>query len=206
MPSISFIPYFDLNFSRKQFREGVSEFPAFTSTGITPPNAYFWTIKNQFVPKVKSVTLLKAGEDVPQPERIVLNGAKLGSIRDKAYIDDDFAINWTKGNYTQCGWRLDKLEGEILEVKVSATDAPLRFRVRDIGTDNETSWLDDGTHVFRINLKTKKMESNGRWKDSEWNKSPKPFDFSKGCEIVLEAANGVFTDGKKTVVEYIKVE
>ncbi len=156
--------------------------------------------------KVKSVTLLKAGEDVPQPERIVLNGAKLGSIRDKAYIDDDFAINWTKGNYTQCGWRLDKLEGEILEVKVSATDAPLRFRVRDIGTDNETSWLDDGTHVFRINLKTKKMESNGRWKDSEWNKSPKPFDFSKGCEIVLEAANGVFKDGKKTVVEYIKVE
>ena len=149
--------------------------------------------------------MLKAGEEVPQPERIVLNGVKLGSIRDKAYIDDDFSISWTKGNYTQCGWRLEKLDGEILEVKVSATDVPLRFRVRDIANKNETSWVDDGSHIFRINLKTKKMESKGRWTDSEWNKSTKSFDFSQGCEIVLEAANGVFKEGEKTVVEYIKI-
>lgn len=156
--------------------------------------------------KVKSVTLLKANEEVGLPENLILNGVKLGTIRDKAYIDDDFSISWTKGNYTQCGWRLEKLDGEILEVKVSATDVPLRFRVRDIANKNETSWLDDGSHIFRINLKTKKMESKGKWTDSEWNKSPKLFDFSHGCEIVLEAANGVYKEGKKTVVEYIKVE
>ena len=156
--------------------------------------------------KVKSVILLKAGAEVPQPENLVLNGAKLGSIRDKAYIDDDFAINWTKGNYAQCGWRLEKLDGDILEVKVTSTDVPLKLRIRENANSNESSWIDDGTHIFRINLKNKKQESRGSWKVSEWDKDTKAFDFSKGCEIVLEPVNGVFKEGKKTVVEYIKVE
>ena len=156
--------------------------------------------------KVKSVILLKAGAEVPQPENLVLNGAKLGSIRDKAYVDDDFAINWTKGNYAQCGWRLEKLDGDILEVKVTSTDVPLKLRIRENANSNESSWLDDGTHIFRINLKDKKQESRGNWKASEWNKMSKEFDFSQGCEIVLEPVNGVFKEGKKTLVEYIKVE
>ena len=71
---------------------------------------------------------------------------------------------------------------------------------------NESIWLDDGTHIFHINLEDKKQKSRGSWKAPEWNKDTKAFDFSKGCEIVLEPANGVFKDGKKTVVEYIKVE
>ena len=82
----------------------------------------------------------------------------------------------------------------------------MRLRIREYANKNESSWLDDGTHIFRINLKDKKQESRGSWKASEWDKYTKAFDFSQGCEIVLEPVNGVFKDGKKTVVEYIKVE
>ncbi len=89
---------------------------------------------------------------------------------------------------------------------MTSTDVPLRLRIREYANSNESSWLDDGTHIFRINLKDKKQESRGSWKVSEWNKMSKEFDFSQGCEIVLETVNGVFKDGKKTVVEYIKVE
>lgn len=162
--------------------------------------------KNGLKTKVKSVTLVKAGSEVPQPERLVLNGARLGSRKDNAFVEDDFAINWQKNNYVSCGWKLKNLEGEILEIKVTSTDVPLRLRIREYANDNQSSWLDDGSHTFRINLKTKKQESKGSWKVSEWDQSTKPFDFSQGCEIVLEAANGVFKEGKKTVVEYIKVE
>ena len=37
-PSISFIAYSDSNRSIKLLRDGVEVFPAFTSTGITPPS------------------------------------------------------------------------------------------------------------------------------------------------------------------------
>ena len=163
--------------------------------------------KNGLKTKIKSVTLLKAGSEVPQPERLVLNGARLGSRKDNAFVEDDFAINWQKNNYVSCGWKLTNLEGEILEIKVTSTDVPLRLRIREYANSNESSWLDDGTHIFRINLKNKKqINAKGGEKASEWDKMSKPFDFSQGCEIVLEAANGVYKDGKKTVVEYIKVE
>lgn len=157
---------------------------------------------------IKSVTLLKTGDEVKQPESLVLNGAKLGSSRERTYVGNDFAINWTlsKNNYTKCGWKLEKLDGDILEIKVTSTDVPLRLRIREYANKNESSWLDDGTHIFRINLKDKKQESRGSRKASEWDKYTKAFDFSQGCEIVLEPVNGVFKDGKKTVVEYIKVE
>ena len=137
-----------------------------------------------------------------------MNGAKLGSSRERTYVGDDFAINWTlsKNNYTKCGWKLEKLDGDILEIKVTSTDVSLRLRIREYANKNESSWLDDGTHIFRINLKDKKQESRGSRKASEWDKYTKAFDFSQGCEIVLEPVNGVFKDGKKTVVEYIKVE
>ena len=129
--------------------------------------------------------------------------------RERTYVGDDFAINWTlaKSDYTKCGWKLEKLEGDILEIKVASTDVPLRLRIREYANSNESSWLDDGTHIFRINLKNKKhINAKGGEKASEWDKMSKPFDFSLGCEIVLEAANGVFKEGKKTVVEYVKVE
>ncbi|MBP3743249.1 MAG: hypothetical protein J6J00_09715 [Treponema sp.] len=157
---------------------------------------------------IKSVTLLKEDNEIPQPERLVLNGAKLGSKKERAWLDENFAINWynAKTEYYMCGWKLEKLDGDILEIKVTSTDVPLRLRIREYANSNESSWLDDGTHIFRINLKDKKQESRGSWKVSEWNKMSKEFDFSQGCEIVLEPVNGVFKDGKKTVVEYIKVE
>ena len=157
---------------------------------------------------VKSVTLLKEDNEIPQPESLVLNGAKLGSSRERTYVGNDFAINWTlsKNNYTKCGWKLEKLDGDILEIKVTSTDVSLRLRIREYANKNESSWLDDDTHIFRINLKDKKQESRGSRKASEWDKYTKAFDFSQGCEIVLEPVNGVFKDGKKTVVEYIKVE
>ena len=157
---------------------------------------------------VKSVTLLKEDNEIPQPESLVLNGAKLGSKKERAWLDENFAINWNnaKTDYSMCGWKLEKLDGDILEIKVTSTDVPLRLRIREYANKNESSWLDDGTHVFRINLKDKKQESRGSWKASEWNKNTKAFDFSQGCEIVLEPVNGVFKDGKKTLVEYIKVE
>ena len=158
--------------------------------------------------KVKSVTLVKEENEVPQPERLILNGSKLGSKKSRAYVDENFAINWEhiKNGYAQCGWKLEKLEGEILEVKVSATDVQLRLRIRDIANNNETDWLDDGSHIFRINLKNKLMQSGKNWKSAEWTKITKAFNFSQGCEIVLEPYNGVYKEGMKTVVEYIKVE
>lgn len=170
----------------------------------------WWTksgIENQKT-IVKSVSLLKAGEGAKQPERIVLNGAKLGSKRDRCWLDEDFAINWKneKNAYYQCGWKLEKLDGDILEVKVTSTDVPLKLRIREYANSNESSWLDDGSHTFRIDLKTKKQQVGKNWKASEWDKMSKAFDFSQGCEIVLEPVNGVFKEGKKTVVEYIKVE
>ena len=157
---------------------------------------------------VKSVTLLKEDNEIPQPESLVLNGAKLGSRKERAWLDENFAINWNnaKTDYSMCGWKLEKLDGDILEIKVTSTDVSLRLRIREYANKNESSWLDDGTHIFRINLKDKKQESRGSWKASEWNKNTKAFDFSQGCEIVLEPVNGVFKDGKKTLVEYIKVE
>ena len=157
---------------------------------------------------VKSVTLLKEDNEIPQPESLVLNGAKLGSKKERVWLDENFAINWNnaKTDYSMCGWKLEKLDGDILEIKVTSTDVSLRLRIREYANKNESSWLDDGTHVFRINLKDKKQESRGSWKASEWNKNTKAFDFSQGCEIVLEPVNGVFKDGKKTLVEYIKVE
>lgn len=157
---------------------------------------------------IKSVTLLKTGDEVKQPESLVLNGAKLGSKKERAWLDENFAINWLneKNKYYMCGWKLEKLDGDILEIKVTSTDVPLRLRIREYANKNESSWLDDGTHIFRINLKDKKQESRGSRKASEWDKYTKAFDFSQGCEIVLEPVNGVFKDGKKTLVEYIKVE
>ena len=157
---------------------------------------------------VKSVTLLTEDDSAPQPERLVLNGAKLGSKKERAWLDENFAINWynAKTDYYMCGWKLEKLDGDILEIKVTSTDVPLKLRIREYANSNESSWLDDGTHIFHINLKDKKQKSRGNWKASEWNKMSKEFDFSKGCEIILEPVNGIYKDGKKTVVEYIKVE
>ena len=157
---------------------------------------------------VKSVTLLKEDNEIPQPESLVLNGAKLGSKKERAWLDENFAINWynAKTEYYMCGWKLEKLDGDILEIKVTSTDVPLNLRIREYANKNESNWLDDGTHSFIINLKTKQQKSGQSWRAAEWNKDTKAFDFSKGCEIVLEPANGVFKDGKKTVVEYIKVE
>ena len=181
------------------------------SLGIEEINVRLWgakAVKAGDRTIVKSVTLLKEDNEIPQPESLVLNGAKLGSSRERTYVGNDFAINWTlsKNNYTKCGWKLEKLDGDILEIKVTSTDVPLRLRIREYANKNESSWLDDGTHIFRINLKDKKQESRGSRKASEWDKYTKAFDFSQGCEIVLEPVNGVFKDGKKTVVGYIKVE
>ena len=156
---------------------------------------------------VKSVKLLAEDNSVPQPERLILNGAKLGSKKDgTSWIDENFAINWNKANYIECGWRVEKLEGDILEVKVTSTDAPLHLKIRD-KKKNEAEWEDDGSHLFRIDLKTKKMlRANGSKKEPMWTSQTKAFDFSEGAEIVLLPANGVYKEGKKTVVEYIKVE
>lgn len=181
------------------------------SIGIEEINVVLWSAKAVKAGDrtiVKSVTLLKEDNEIPQPESLVLNGAKLGSSRERTYVGNDFAINWTlsKNNYTKCGWKLEKLDGDILEIKVTSTDVSLRLRIREYANKNESSWLDDGTHIFRINLKDKKQESRGSWRVAEWNKDTKDFDFSQGCEIVLEPVNGVFKDGKKTLVEYIKVE
>jgi len=157
---------------------------------------------------IKSVTLLSDDDSKPQPETLVLNGAKIGSIRDKAWIDDDFAINWQKGSYVACGWRVEKLEGEILEIRVTSSDVPLRLRIRESANKNEASWIDDGSHIFRIDLGTLKQITGKKGdvlKAPEWVKYTKAFDLSQGCEIVLEAPNGVFKEGKKTVVESVKI-
>ncbi len=156
---------------------------------------------------VKSVTLINEEIKAPQADELMLKGAKLGSRKDNAIVDENSVINWKKGNYAQCGWQFDKLEGDILEVKVSSTDYPLRLRIRDYATQNEASWIDDSSHIFRINLKTKKqINEAGKEYVPEWQKSSKAFAYEGGGEIVVEPANGAFKDGQKTVIEYIKVE
>ena len=156
---------------------------------------------------VKSVKLLAEDTSVPQPETLILSGAKLGSKKDSnSWIDENFAINWNKSNYIECGWKVEKLEGDILEIKVTSTDTPLHLKIRD-NKKNEAEWEDDGSHLFRIDLKTKKMlRTNGSKKEPMWTNQTKTFDFSEGGEIIFVPANGVFKEGKKTVVEYIKIE
>lgn len=158
---------------------------------------------------VKSVTLLKEDNEIPQPESLVLNGAKLGSKKDgNSWIDENFAINWNKANYIECGWKVEKLEGDILEIKVTSTDVPLHLKIRELrSAGNETEWEDDGSHIFRINLKTKRqITAKSGNKAPVWERLSEAFNFSEGAEIFLLPANGVFKEGKKTVVEYIKVE
>ena len=156
---------------------------------------------------IKSVTLLKGDDDGSQPERLILNGAKLGSKSQPGFwLDEDYAIHWIKGNYSEYGWRIENLEGNILEIKVTSTDVPLNLKIRDY-KKNEAEWTDDGSHLFRIDLKTKKMlRATGGKKDPNWTSQTKPFDFSDGGEIIFVPTNGVSKEGKKTVVEYVKVE
>lgn len=156
---------------------------------------------------IKSVTLIsKEEKEVPQPENLVLNGAKLGSRREHAWIGEDFSIRWGKANWAECGWKLEKLEGDIVEIKVSSTDVPLRLRIRESDYKNGASYVDDGSHIFRINLKTKKqINAKGGQKEPEWAETTKAFNFSNGAYICLEPVTGVSKEGKKTVVEYINV-
>ena len=165
--------------------------------------------KNGLKTKVKSVTLVKAGEGPQLPDRLLLNGAKLGSKKDSnSWIDENFAINWNKANYIECGWKVEKLEGDILEIKVTSTDVPLHLKIRELrSARNESEWDDDGSHIFRINLKTKRqITAKSGNKAPMWERLSEAFNFSEGAEIILLPANGVFKEGKKTVVEYIKVE
>lgn len=157
---------------------------------------------------IKSVHLIsKEEKEVPQPENLVLNGAKLGSKRDHAWVEEDFSIKWEKANWAECGWKLEKLEGNIVEIKVSSTDVPLRLRIRESDYKNDTTYVDDGSHIFRINLKTKKqINAKGGQKEPEWTETSKAFNFSNGAYICLEPQNGVYKEGKKTVVESIKIE
>lgn len=157
---------------------------------------------------IKSVTLIsKEDKEVPQPENLVLNGAKLGSHKTHAWIEEDFSIKWEKTNRAECGWKLEKLEGDIVEIKVSSTDVPLCLRIRESDYKNGASYVDDGSHIFRINLKTKKqINAKGGQKNPEWTETTKPWDFSNGAIIDINPQNGVYKEGKKTVVEYIKVE
>ena len=158
---------------------------------------------------VKSVSFISKDEpDVQQPAQLMLNGAKLGSKKNHAWIDDDFSINWKKNSWTECGWKVEKkLDGEILEIKILSSDVPLRLRVRTLDYKNGVSYSDDGSHVFRINLKTKKqINLKGGEKAPEWEETTKKVDYSQGAYITLEANGGVYKEGKKTVVEYIKVE
>lgn len=182
------------------------------SLGIEEINVRLWgakALKAGDRTIVKSVTLLKEDNEIPQPESLVLNGAKLGSKKDgNSWIDENFAINWNKANYIECGWKVEKLEGDILEIKVTSTDVPLHLRIRELrSAGNETEWEDDGSHIFRINLKTKRqITAKSGNKAPVWERLSEAFNFSEGAEIFLLPANGVFKEGKKTVVEYIKVE
>ncbi len=156
---------------------------------------------------IKSIAFLDEEVKPTQPENLMLNGFKFGSCKDNAKVDSNFAINWQKGNYAQCGWHFDNLEGDVLEIKVTSTDYPLRLRIRDFGSQNDASWVDDGSHIFRINLKNKKsINEKGVEAAPEWQKSSKAFIYEGGGEIVIEPVNGVYKDGKQTVIEYIKVE
>ena len=165
--------------------------------------------KNGLKTKVKSVTLVKAEEGPQLPDRLLLNGSKLGSKKDSnSWIDENFAINWNKANYIECGWKVEKLEGDILEIKVTSTDVPLHLKIRELrSARNESEWEDDGSHIFRINLKTKRqITAKSGNKAPMWERLSEAFNFSEGAEIILLPANGVFKEGKKTVVEYVKVE
>ncbi|MCQ2597091.1 MAG: hypothetical protein MJ181_04515 [Treponema sp.] len=154
---------------------------------------------------IKSVQLLNEEEKV-QPESIRIGDVKLGSKKDNAWLDDDFVINWEKADYNQCGWKLEKVAGDVLEVEVSSTEVPVRLRVREYASGNEASWEDDGSHVFRIQLDTRKMESKNGLKNPEWIKKTKDPDYSQGCEIILEATNPRYSGGKKTVVESVWIK
>jgi len=84
---------------------------------------------------------------------------------------------------------------------------PLRLRIRDINHKNGKSYLDDGSHVFRINLKTKKQITGSKEIAPEWEEDYKmPIDLSNGGYICIETQDGTYKEGKKTVVEYVKVE
>ena len=157
---------------------------------------------------VKSISLISKDEqEIQQPAQLVLNGAKLGSKKNHAWIGDDFSINWKKNSWNECGWRVEKLDGEVLEIKVSSSDVPLRLRIRTLDYKNGVSYIDDGSHIFKINLKTKKqINQKGDQKAPEWEESTKKVDYSQGAYITLETNGGVYKEGKKTVVEYIKVE
>ena len=157
---------------------------------------------------VKSISLISKDEqEIQQPAQLVLNGAKLGSKKNHAWIGDDFSINWKKNSWNECGWRVEKLDGEVLEIKVSSSDVPLRLRIRTLDYKNGVSYIDDGSHIFKINLKTKKqINQKGDQKAPEWEETTKKVDYSQGAYITLETNGGVYKEGKKTVVEYIKVE
>ena len=157
---------------------------------------------------VKSISLISKDEqEIQQPAQLVLNGAKLGSKKNHAWIGDDFSINWKKNSWNECGWRVEKLDGEVLEIKVSSSDVPLRLRIRTLDYKNGVSYIDDGSHILKINLKTKKqINQKGDQKAPEWEETTKKVDYSQGAYITLEANGGVYKEGKKTVVEYIKVE
>lgn len=157
---------------------------------------------------VKSISLISKDEqEIQQPAQLVLNGAKLGSKKNHAWIGDDFSINWKKNSWNECGWRVEKLDGEVLEIKVSSSDVPLRLRIRTLDYKNGVSYIDDGSHIFQINLKTKKqINQKGDQKAPEWEETTKKVDYSQGAYITLETNGGVYKEGKKTVVEYIKVE
>ena len=157
---------------------------------------------------VKSISLISKDEqEIQQPAQLVLNGAKLGSKKNHAWIGDDFSINWKKNSWNECGWRVEKLDGEVLEIKVSSSDVPLRLRIRTLDYKNGVSYIDDGSHIFKINLKTKKqINQKGGQKAPEWEETTKKVDYSQGAYITLETNGGVYKEGKKTVVEYIKVE
>ena len=157
---------------------------------------------------VKSISLISKDEqEIQQPAQLVLNGAKLGSKKNHAWIGDDFSINWKKNSWNECGWLVEKLDGEVLEIKVSSSDVPLRLRIRTLDYKNGVSYIDDGSHIFKINLKTKKqINQKGDQKAPEWEETTKKVDYSQGAYITLETNGGVYKEGKKTVVEYIKVE
>ena len=157
---------------------------------------------------VKSISLISKDEqEIQQPVQLVLNGAKLGSMKNHAWIGDDFSINWKKNSWNECGWRVEKLDGEVLEIKVLSSDVPLRLRIRTLDYKNGVSYIDDGSHIFKINLKTKKqINQKGDQKAPEWEETTKKVDYSQGAYITLETNGGVYKEGKKTVVEYIKVE
>ncbi|MDY4831424.1 MAG: hypothetical protein SO161_02715 [Treponema sp.] len=157
---------------------------------------------------VKSISLISKDEqEIQQPAQLVLNGAKLGSKKNHAWIGDDFSINWKKNSWNECGWRVEKLDGEVLEIKVSSSDVPLRLRIRTLDYKNGVSYIDDGSHIFKINLETKKqINQKGDQKAPEWEETTKKVDYSQGAYITLETNGGVYKEGKKTVVEYIKAE